>query len=342
MAKRSAKTPSVDASTRILVLHGPEDMLKQRYLTQLREALAAAHGDTETYTFDGKSATLADVLDELRSYSLMQVFKLVIVDEADQFLKEDEDSQTSHRAAMERYADEPVDHATLVLRARKWNRGKLDKKIEKVGAVIKCDALKPAEARDELIRRAKQEHGRTLDKAAATMLVDRLGPELMQLDTELGKLALMVPPGGTVDVRLVEQVVGRSSDEQAYVVQEAVFEALRTGSPRQPLSKIHDLVDLGGQPDVLVTYFVADVVRKLNVGLHARRAGVPDFQIAKQLKLWGPRQQAFFAALQKLETAAVARLFDQIVTADARAKSGLGDTLRNLECFCVRLADVAR
>ncbi len=36
-------------------------MQKRLYLQSLREALEKAHGEVETYTFDGKSAALSDV-----------------------------------------------------------------------------------------------------------------------------------------------------------------------------------------------------------------------------------------------------------------------------------------
>lgn len=316
------------------MLCGAEEMVKRMRMQALREALTAEHGEVETFTFDGRTASLADVLDELRGYSLMQTYKLVIVDDADEFVKK-------HREPMERYAASPVDHATLVLRSTTWNKGNLDKAIEKVGGIVKCDAMRPAEAQAELVRRAQAEHGVKLSPAAAGMLVERLGTELLKLDQEVAKLSLLVGPGNAIEPKLIDEVVGRSSDEQAYMVQDAVLAAMQHGDPREALSKVHELVDLSGQADVLVTYFVADLVRKLNVGLLARRAGVAEPLIAKQLKLWGPRQQAFMGVLRRLDAGAAGRLFDRAVAADARAKSGLGEPLRNLECFCVRLADVA-
>lgn len=330
-----AKASSLDASTRVAVLCGGEEMVKRLRLQELKAALVAEHGEIETFGFDGRTATLADVLDELRSYSLMQTYKLVIVDDADEFVKR-------HRDAMERYAENPVDHATLVFRSTTWNRGNLDKLIEKVGGIVKCETLKAAEAQAQIVRRAEAEHGVTLPPTAAGLLIDRLGADLLKLDQEVAKLALMAGPGGTIEPRLVEQVVGRSSEEQAWVVQDAVLEALQSGSPREVLAKVHELVDLAGQADVLVTYFVADLVRKLNVALLARRAGVAEPLIARQLKLWGPRQHAFMGVVRRLEPGRAARLFDRAVAADARAKSGLGEPLRNLECFCVGLADEAR
>ena len=57
------------------------------------------------------------------------------------------------------------------------------------------------------------------------------------------------------------------------------------------------------------------------------------------MKLWGPRQQLFMGVLRRLDSEALGRAFDDVLMADRGAKSGLGNLSRNLECFCVRLAD---
>src|SRR5689334_6421379 len=120
MAKRASSSKSgPSADTRILVLYGPEEMQKRQALADLRAALAGKDGEVETVNFDGKSAALADVFDELRSMSLMQNPKIVLVDDADVFV-------TAHREPLERYAANPSDTATLVLRSTKWNKGNLD------------------------------------------------------------------------------------------------------------------------------------------------------------------------------------------------------------------------
>ena len=191
---RKAAASPVDGQTRILVLHGAEEMVAKRHMDAVRAALAKEHGEVEVFHFPGKSATVADVFDELRGYSLMMTYKLVVVDDADQWVKQ-------HRDALERYAEGPVDHATLVLRAPIWNKGKVDKLIAKVGAVVKCEPPSPPEAAAWLLSRASEEHGVDLDKRAASLLVDRLGPHLMLLDTELAKLALMAPLAEGKDAR---------------------------------------------------------------------------------------------------------------------------------------------
>lgn len=340
MAKRSSTKSSpieLNDSMRIVVLHGPEMMLKRQYFQQLRTIMEQTHGEVQTINFNSSDSGLAEVFDELRSYGLMQQYKIVVVDEADVFVKD-------NREALTRYADNPVDHGTLVLRSSKWNKGNLDKAINKVGCLIKCDPPTSAVAATWLVNQAKT-HKCKLDQATAKILVERLGCDLMRLDAELAKLALLVEPGAKIDQQLIDQVVGRSSDEQAWEVQEAILQALSSGNALgktaggKAIEKIHELVDLSGQPDILVLYFVADLIRKLNTALQMRKAGAADNEIARQMKLWGARQTLFMSLLRRLPAHKAGELLDRVVKADMGAKSGLGNAMRNLECFCTVLSD---
>ena len=320
-------------------------MLKRQYLEQLRHVMAQAHGEFETFHFDGKSCELADVLDELRSFSLMQQYKIVQVDDAEQFVSE-------HRDALDRYADGPVDHATLVLRSQRWNRGNLDKKIQKTGAIIKCDSMNPSQARAWIVDRCRHEHQRPMNARAADILVQRLGTNLSRLDAELSKLVLLVGSDEKIDETVIRKIIGRGSEEEAWAIQEALLRAL-TATPgrgqdavaargRQIIEKVHELVELAGQPNLLVVYFVADLMRKLHLGLMMKEQGVPRSVMARQLRLFGPRQTLFEKLLDRLDPARSARLFDAVILADRRAKSGLGAPMRNLERFCVELAGAVR
>ena len=331
-AKASAADAAFTGDEAIVVLHGKETMLRRTATDALRAALRAKHGEFETFGFEGKTAALADVLDELRGYSLMGGFKLVVVDEADEFL-------TRHREAMTRYAESPVDHAALLLRSDTWRPGNFDKHAKKHGQVIKCDAVSPREAARWLIARAEAEHGAKLEPAAAEALVDRLGVDLGRLDAETAKLALLAG-GGAITAIMVDETIGRESDEQAWAVQEGVLLSLATGDASAALTRVDEVVRLAGQHPVLVTFAVADVVRKLAIGHAMKRWGMNDFAIGKALRVWpAERQKLFAAAIGRLDADTARALQRRVLQLDARTKSGFGDGLRNLETFCVSLAD---
>src|SRR5690606_2492678 len=148
-----------------------------------------------------------------------------------------------------------------------------------------------------------------------------------------------------ITVELIEQVTGRGGDEAAYAIQDAILDALLSGGRGRAtpggvaIERMHELVDISGQPKELVAYFVADLMRKLVLASMYKRQGMPDFQIGREIKAWGGRDRAIMNLLRKLNPAGAARAFDRAVTGDARSKSGLGDAFSNLERLCVELAD---
>src|SRR5438067_13461259 len=77
------------ASPRIVILHGKEPFIRAQKTTEIRAALVKEHGGVDSFAFDGASATAADVLDECRSFGLIAQHKLVILDNAEQLVKED-------------------------------------------------------------------------------------------------------------------------------------------------------------------------------------------------------------------------------------------------------------
>jgi DNA polymerase-3 subunit delta len=168
-------------------------------------------------------------------------------------------------------------------------------------------------------------------------MVERLGTGLSLLDSELSKIALLGEANEPIQQEAVEELVGKSSDEQAWAAQEALLQALQTGSTEQALRTVRELIDLAGQPEPLVMYFVADLFRKLSIGSMLKRAGWQDKQITKHLKVFGPRERMFLAALNRLDRASIRRLFDEALQLDSRSKSGLGEVTSNLERLCVEL-----
>ncbi|MCL4211595.1 MAG: DNA polymerase III subunit delta [Phycisphaeraceae bacterium] len=330
MAKRSAaKSGSLTGDMRLVVLSGKEHFLLTERTRQLTAALEEKHGDVGVFRFDGAAATLADVLDELRSYGLMQGYKLVIVDDADEFMKK---GDGEYRRAMERYAAAPVDHATLLLRADVWYAGNFDKSCD---AVIKCEELKPDAAAQWCVERANGEYGITMRLEAAVLLVDRLGCGLVRLDTEIAKLGSMVEPGAVITRDLVAQMVGKSREEQGWEIQSAVL----SGDPGHALAKTRELLEVSRAPVELLMWSLMDLCRKLHGTSRLLAERTPPFEVKKRMKLWGPGGDAFLDAARAGTPHRFAQLLRQVVERDVKVKTGQLTGERNVEALATLLAD---
>lgn len=331
MARKPASTtaPSKPGPEhRIVVLHGKDAFLRAEFTDALRRALEEVHGAVDTLRFEG-STEVAEVLDECRSFGLMQQHKLVVVDEADQFVKE------ASRPMLERYAEAPVEGATLVLRSERWNKGKLDKLIEASGVIRKCDAPTEGQAITWAQHRAKLRHEAELPQEAARALVGRAGADLGRIDAELAKLAAAAG-GNPISPELVTQFVGMSREEEVWGIQQSLL-----GSPpAYALGHLHHLIHVSRQPIELIGFALVDLARKVHLAAVGLQAGEAPGVISKTLKLWGPSQQAVMNAARNADTARTLELFDAAVEADVARKTGLGDPERQLERVVLRFAGV--
>lgn len=363
MAKKSAQAVVLDPAMRLVVLYGKERFLIQERTRRFAELLEKQFGGLEQFNFDGETVQPAALLDELRSYGLMQKHKLVILDHAESFLAgggkgatEDDDDDDDdaaeataesggaaaisgpRRPLMERYAESPVPDATLLMRASTWRTGKLDKLIAKAGgAIYQCELLDDEKAADWCVKRCAKRHDATLAPAAAALLVRRLGPELQHLDTELTRLATMAnaTPGGAITPELVAQAIGLSREERAWEIQSAIV----TGSPSTMLSKLRELIDISRQDIVPLNWAISDLLRKLHTAAQMLRRGLSSGAVRGQLKLWGDTTEPILAIAGRTDPSALAQLLQAALETDVRSKSGVGDPQRSLEALMVQIAD---
>lgn len=351
---------ALSASTRVALLMGPELMLHAEHTAALRRALESAHGRVGVFRFDGAAAPVADVLDECRTFGLTEPFKLVIVDNADQFLRargegeEEGDRRDSpeglggegaaargagpaRRELLERYVAAPCESATLLLRsAKKFTVGRLGPLIEKAGAVLKCEELRSPEARAWAIRRAADTHGVELAGDAADLLVERVGTDLSRLESELGKLAAGAGDAGVVTSEAVRELVGRSRDEEVWVIQSALL----SGDAATALRSVREALDVSRHHPVLVSWACVDLARKLHGAASGLAAGMRTWDLAGTLRLWGSSRDAVLEAARRVTPAQAADLLREAVESDVRQKTGAGDPVRGLEILALRFARV--
>lgn len=336
------KKAALDASARIVVLRGPDQYLKLAHTKKLIEALETEHGEIEQFSFDGSTAEPAVILDELRSFGLMQQMKLVIVDQADKLLAAKDDGGSTggartktSRELFERYAAQPVDSAVLLLRAETWRPGKIDKLIEKVGVIIKCEAPGEAQAIAFCMERCARAYECDIERPAAGMLVQRIGAELARLDVELAKLAAYVGGERAITPDDVRAMVGLSREEQAWSIQSVLVR----GDAAAGVRALRELLEVSSQPKELLGWAISDLARKLYTASELASQGAGDRQIMKQAKLWGEAGSATLGAARRLGPARSAHLLRMALEADRMGKTGYGDAERTLETLVVRFAD---
>src|SRR5688572_8362517 len=170
----------------VYALVGDDSFLQ---LQELARITASVGKDAQRMDYDGESAQLAEVLDELRCYSMFGggCAKLVVVRNADAFV-------TKFRESLEGYVAAPSDSGTLVLRLSSLpSNTRVSKLIAKAGEIVPCEP--PKDLARWAVDRAKSFHKVQLATDAARMLADLIGDDLGRLDTEIAKLAIQSDNG---------------------------------------------------------------------------------------------------------------------------------------------------
>jgi DNA polymerase-3 subunit delta len=294
----------------------------------LREVIDALPPDVQRTDYDGDTAGLADVLDELQSYSMFGSGKLVVVRNADKFI-------ASHREKLEDYVESPTESATLVLRCASLpTNQRLAKAIDKRGRYVKCEPPKDRDLPGWIIQHGKQAHAVKVAPAAAQVLADLVGGDLGRLDNELAKLALMVE-NASIDADDVSRTVAFQREQEMW----QLTNELTAGRVDAALQRWRRLLQGDNTAEFRATVWLTLWLDKAIKVLALRKQNVKPFAIAKELKIWpASAVDDLVKVVERLGPAGLDRATDLLAELDRRAKSGIGEMSANVERFIVSLA----
>lgn len=325
MAKRPTNDATAEAGKPVYAIVGDAPFLQQQALVSV---LATLPADVQRIDVDGERASLADVLDELRSFAMFGGSKLVVVRDADDFI-------SNHRSALEDYVEAPSDSGTLVLRCRSLPANqRIAKSIAKVGQVLKCEPPKERELAGWVRQRAADAHGLKIDADAAELLADLLGLELGRIDNELAKLALTSNGSVTVDA-IRHGGVAFQREQQMW----SMTDALTAGDPAEAVRRWRQLLQTDSSAAFrAVTWLGLWVEKASRAHDMKRRLRASDFTIGKELKIWPASNVApLLQQAERMGEAGLRQALDRLAQLDRRIKTGLADVGPAVERFLVTL-----
>jgi DNA polymerase III subunit delta len=308
----------------VYALVGSDSFLQ---LEAIRRIAAGLGADTQRVDFDGETAALADVLDEVRSFSMFAGSKLIVVRSADEFI-------SRFREAMEEYVASPVDSATLVLRCKSLpGNQRISKLIAKHGKVEPCEPPKDRDLARWVGDRGRGAHKLAIDPAAAQTLADLVGADLGRLDNELAKLALMTD-GRVTEADVNKSVVFQREQEMWHMTDE-----LTAGRVGRALERWRHLLTTDPSTEFRAVTWLTLWLEKAVKAHRLRAQNVSPPAIAKELRIWpASNVDALLRTAHKLGDRGLADALDLLADLDHRSKSGLGEAADNVERFMLSLA----
>lgn len=252
----------------VYAVFGDDAFLRRETLQSIRHAvLPGEDAEMSVVRFAGESASLAAVLDELRTLPFFSRMRLVVVEGADPFV-------SAHRKELEGYVEQPASSGVLALSVKTWPANtRLAKLVEKSGLAVECKGPHERTLVPWLVHTASKRQKCQLDTAAAELLVELVGKEVGLLVAEVEKLAVYVGPRAKIHRDDVAKVVGAGRIENVW----KVLEAATTGAGDLALGHLDGLLNAGEHPVPLLAAMSTSLLRVHHAGqLRRRRIDLKD------------------------------------------------------------------
>lgn len=228
----------------VYVLAGDDFQEKDSLLDALIECVDAELRAFNVERLQGE-ASVATVIDAVRTLPFAAPRRMVIVVGADPMLAPKRESEAAVRAseALEAYVKAPLDSATLVFVAETLDaRRTIVKRLLETAVVVRCAAPEQEEA-PAWVRGLFQAAGREIDRGAVALLVSNAGADTLRLRGDVDRLLLYAGDDRRIEVADVEAILGGAAAGGDW----AVTEALESGRTDVALRELALLLDGGAE-----------------------------------------------------------------------------------------------
>jgi DNA polymerase-3 subunit delta len=250
---------------------------------------------------------LADVLDELRTASLLAPHRLVIVRNADAFV-------SAHREKLESFFQSPPTRSSLMLIVASWpGNTRLAKLAARIGLTFPCSS--PEGDLAGWLGEAAGRRDKKLTADACELLTAWVGRDLSGLDTEVEKLSLYVGDRDTIDVPDVEAIVTSSAGPGAF----ALTNALTLGDCKAALEAMTGMLHVRGE-EFRALGMIGWHLRRVLAAREQIDAGATPQQATPKMPYQAIRD--FQNMLRRRSAASLRRDFRALLRADLAMKSG--------------------
>jgi DNA polymerase-3 subunit delta len=219
----------------VYLLYGGEPFLEEELLTAIRQkAVQSETADFNYHVFDPGNDQLQQALSVAQTQPFFAAQRLVVVRDCPVFAparkkqeetgEEVEEKTGGAEDALLAYLKAPVPSTVLVMLAGETvdSRKKVTKALLATGGAVECKPLKPEDALMWAQQRSTS-YGKKLVDSAARLLVEKVGPDLRFIDSELQKLSLYVGDSKQIQVTDVDTAVGGVAETEIFRLTEAVM-----------------------------------------------------------------------------------------------------------------------
>jgi len=317
MASRDSNTRDDRTIRPIYVVYGKDRRRATEAVERIVDMALGEEADRQVNlsSYDGSEVALGDVLDELRTLPFLSPRRLVVVKDADGFIRQ-------HRQALERYVAEPSATGVLVLMAESFpGNTRLAKLVAKTGRAVGCEPIKRGQVAAYLTRYAAERYGLVLERDAAAELVELGGDDASVLAAEIDKIAAYLAEPGVENRRISPDIIGELVGNNRQFNVFNVIDAMTEGKADRALTLLGQMLAQDRQAQYTAVGSFAWQFRRLYNGRLLVEQGVSERDIVKQLRVWsGPDQ--FIRQVKRLTVRDIGAMLRELMRIDLHSKSG--------------------
>jgi DNA polymerase-3 subunit delta len=315
----------------IYLLVGTEHYFFDETVRRIKESLNK-DGETDILYFDLDEVPVQHVIEEADTIPFFTDRKLIIAKNAS-FLKATEKGKEKidhDLKAFESWVQHPSETAITIFIAP---YEKLDER-KKVTKLMKDKALlleaKPLDGNDLVVwvKSTVANEQKVMTDEAIGRLIDTVGQDLVQLQSEIHKMATYVGEQQEITKSDVELLMTRTLEQDAF----QLLNAYLRGDTTTALTVYHDLL-LQKEEPIMLTALLASQIRLMSNVRYLQKKGYHAQAIAKQLKVNPYRVKLIVESRQKVGEDRLLDVLHRLASADYQLKTSSGRRERILELF---------
>ncbi|MEG0448403.1 MAG: DNA polymerase III subunit delta [Lysinibacillus sp.] len=318
----------------VYLLVGEESYFIDETVARIKDGLGSEE-ELELSIFDLDELPVDAVIDEADTIPFFSERKLIIAKNAS-FLKATEKGKEKIEhdvKRLEAWLSHPSDFSVTVFIApyeKLDERKKVTKMMKEHTLLVQTETPKEQDLAVWIQGLVKAE-GKTIKQEALELLVTMVGANMLQLQIEIEKMSLYLGDSGEMTPELVEDLVAKTLEQDAFKMLNAYFEHDHV----RALTIYHDLLRQKQEPIMLVGLLASNVRTMSNV-FYLMKKGYHPQQIAKNLKVHPYRVKLMVEQRNRPSEENLLKALYQLAEVDLQLKTAGGNRERFLELFLLK------
>ncbi|MBS4217088.1 DNA polymerase III subunit delta [Bacillus sp. FJAT-49711] len=323
----------------LYLLYGTESFLinetKQKLMTNV---LTDEEMDFNLSIYDMEETTVEEALEDAETFPFFGDKKIVFLNNPIFLTSEKSKDKVEHNIKkLESYIESPAPYSILVLAGnyeKLDERKKITKLLKKNAEIIEAKKLSERELHNWISEQIEKK-GQQINENAINLLLALVGPDLMNLHSELEKLSLYVKDSKVITDDIVEKLTSRSLEQNIFdlvdkVVQRKMDEVFRI---------YYDLRKQNEEP-IKILALLASQFRLIYQVKELMKRGYGQQQIAGTLKTHPFRVKLASGQARSFNDKELGEIIHFLAQTDEQLKTGGSGREVSLELFLFKLGSL--